>query len=129
MMMEDDPDQAQRQLRMEQHQITTGHLLEVGEIGPLQVGAVPGSALALTNQCFLAPTDFALAASFTEQPMLTIGEFVLAAAPDERIPPGVVALNGVQRGCCQLSQDDSIGACKVVALGPYVSRPCSSITW
>lgn len=36
--------------------------------------------------------------------MLTIGEFVLTAAPDERIPPGIVALNGTQRGCCQVSQ-------------------------
>ena len=48
--MEVDPDEANRQLRVEQHQIATGHLLEVGEIGPLQVGAAPGAALALTNK-------------------------------------------------------------------------------
>ena len=53
-----------RQARVDAHQLTTGHLNAVGSEMSLQVVGTPVQSLALTNRVFIAPNDFALAASF-----------------------------------------------------------------
>ena len=107
-----------RQARVDAHQLTTGHLNAVGSEMSLQVVGTPVQSLALTNRVFIAPNDFALASSFGDPPtLLEFGGYVMTAAQDERVQPGCVGLNSIQRGCCQCSQDDVVKA-KVVQAGP-----------
>ena len=118
-----------RQARVDAHQLTTGHLNAVGSEMSLQVVGTPVQSLALTNRVFIAPNDFALASSFGDPPtLLEFGGYVMTAAQDERVQPGCVGLNSIQRGCCQCSQDDVVKA-KVVQAGPFAMYPAQSLTW
>ena len=53
--VDEDPDDEMRAKRIRKHQLTTGHVGKLGE-SRMQIVGTPGTALALTNRCFVHPT-------------------------------------------------------------------------